>query len=92
MSVEQIVTTGPNPSRCPENIVAGLLNYRDFRLPTGGFLRAVLSNDLRTAVALGDPQSLAHLRDIVAWLYDAMPAAAWGSASAMADWLGKGRA
>jgi hypothetical protein len=86
---EQITTDGPNPRRCPENIVAGLLNYRDFRLPTGGFLRAVLSNDLRTAVALGDPQSLTHLRDVIAWLYDAMPSVAWGSASAVNDWLAR---
>ena len=78
----------PDPHGCPVQLQEAFRRYINERIPTGGFLRAVLENDLRTAVALADPINLGALRNIVAYAYEEIPAVAWGSRTAVAAWLG----
>lgn len=55
------------------------------RLP-GDFLQAVLRNDLKTAIARADDESLAGLSSIVGWLYNEAPGNCWGSLEAVNEW------
>lgn len=56
--------------------------------PTGGFLRAVLSNDLREAFARADLDNRAAMFDIVSYLYNECPGLCWGSYERVAEWPG----
>ena len=70
----------------PEHLGGGLVRYfRDGILP-GGFLQAVLCNDLRQATRRGDPWALRRLADLVDVLVEVAPAAAWGSRDAVLAW------
>ena len=74
-------------SQVPWGLRAGLIEYIAARRPTGHFLRAVLSNDLREACARGDPVSCAHLSELVFFLFNYAPAHCWGSADHVDRWL-----
>ena len=87
MSAFGYFSPNPDPHGCPVQLQEALRHYVNERIPTGGFLRAVLENDLRTAVALADPLNLAALRNIVAYAYEEIPSIAWGSPLAVAEWL-----
>lgn len=54
--------------------------------PTGGFLHAVLCNDLKEAVKRADDANIIALPLIVAYLYSYAPSACWGSPQRVADW------
>lgn len=72
----------------PEHLADGLRDYIVDRIETGGFLRAVLENDLREACARADEVSRAFLFDIVSFLYNEAPSTCWGSPERVAAWLG----
>lgn len=74
-------------ARVPEHLRDGLSNYLEHRLPPGGFLMAVLSNDLREAMGRADETSRAGLFDLVCYLYNCAPANAWGSPDRVKAWL-----
>lgn len=71
----------------PSDTLASLRGYRDEKLNTGEFLRAVLANDLFEALAKADPENLAAIRTILSWVYNSMPSHAWGSYQKVDDWL-----
>jgi len=72
------------------HIIPSIDRYVEHRIPTGGFLEAVLSNDLRDACSRADTQNRYLLFDIVQHLYWHVPAACWGSPHKVKEWL-KGR-
>ena len=74
----------------PKNLRGGIRRYVDFGIPPGGFLTAVISNDLRECFHTGTEKSLAALENIVAWFYLYAPAGCWGSPEAMRRWLSEG--
>jgi hypothetical protein len=79
--------------KIPPVIMESLKRYRDNHTPVGGFLRAVLENDLFNAWARGDSNSIAALQDITSFVYWELPSIAWGSADAYMKWIdNKGRA
>jgi len=53
----------------------------------GGFLRAVLTNDLRNAVAYADDVNLPLLPVYVKWFHNFAPCGCWGSQARMDRWL-----
>lgn len=55
----------------------------------GGFLTAVLCNDLFGAVARADSSNMAALADITKFVYNEMPSSSWGSAEAMRKYCKK---
>jgi hypothetical protein len=62
--------------------------YVKYHKPVGNFLKAVLQNDLRTAVCNADPDSYAALREIVLWVHnEAEPGHCWGSPEAYTKWI-----
>lgn len=72
----------------PETTMESLVAYRDQRRVTGGFLYAVLTNDLKRAVASADRENMAALKQITTWVSCQMPMGAQGSKEAVAEWLG----
>lgn len=54
----------------------------------GGFVTAVLQNDLVAAVMLKDENI--NLKDIVYYVCNEIPAPCWGNKTKMADWAAKG--
>lgn len=52
----------------------------------GGFLRAVLRNDLRDAASRGDDASIANLPAIVAYLDEEVPWNCWGAPDRAEAW------
>jgi len=76
---------------CPQNIKDSIRAYIRGR-PTGGFLEAVLQNDLLHAVSLADSQNKASLQlrsdvedflAILAYIYNEVPGNIWGSPEAV---------
>lgn len=70
--------------------VESLENYRDYGIPTGDFLSAVLTNDLLRAVHHGDYENLRDLVEIVRYLYNDFPADCWGSKEKVKAWIERG--
>jgi hypothetical protein len=64
-----------------------LARYRDNRQELGGFLTAMLENDLANTIRRADKSSWANLKEIFNWLWNEMPANAWGSPEAVSTWL-----
>lgn len=74
----------------PEMIRA-LRRYADEKIETGGFLRAVLENDLKGAVDAADWGNRAALSQFVIYCFNKIPAVSWGSPAKVEKWLEKGR-
>ena len=79
------------PTRSPmrSNIKAALDAYAANGVPTGDFLRAVLSNDLTDAACRADEDNLEDLVNIVKYAYNDLPSACRGSPEKVAAWLAK---
>lgn len=73
----------------PGLIVRSLHDYVNLGVPTGGFLRAVLGNDLREAFGRADIHNRHAMFDIVSYIWNNLPAACWGSYEKVDAWLKK---
>lgn len=76
--------------RIPAHCRGGLLDYINHHIPTGRFLYAVLSNDLRDAYGRADDINRAHILDYVTYLWNCAPDACWGSPERVDAWLKAG--
>jgi hypothetical protein len=74
----------------PEYMKPRLLSYILDGNPTGHFLRAVLSNDLKSAVGHADDNNLVCLPQYVKFLYNYAPRDCWGSPEAVKAWIEQG--
>jgi hypothetical protein len=74
------------------HLIEALERYFNEHIETGGFLRAVLENDLQGAVRRQNPASLSELRWLLEMLVDCAPSNAWGSKEAVARWLSESEA
>ena len=74
-----------------ENIPISTLNslaaYARDKCPTGGFLYAVLTNDLFEAIGRADDFNRAALFDICNYIYNELPLSCWGSKDKVKQWL-----
>ena len=57
----------------PEHLQAGILRYVEHGVQPGGFLTAVLNNDLLGAFRRADPESRKAIPDIVNWFQNNHP-------------------
>ncbi len=73
----------------PQNIKHSLDNYVNNKIPPGGFLYAVLSNDLFIAMQKADEWSRASLFDICSYIYNELPMNCYGSEITVKEWLGQ---
>lgn len=78
-----------NYNLLPEHIRDAMQRYIESRIPPGGFLTAVLSNDLAEAFARADHINRMRLHDIVSFLYNEAPSTCWGSPERVKRWLQK---
>ena len=76
--------------RVPGHIRDQLKAYVEQYRPTDSFLRAVISNDLREAVAQADPVCIVNIPAIVNWLYWNPSGECWGSPEKYKEWIEKG--
>ena len=67
----------------PEHTRDALQRYVEHRILPGGFLTAVLTNDLFGAISRADAVNSAHLKDICLFVYNRMPSGSWGSEETM---------
>lgn len=77
----------PTGEKIPDYLKTGLDRYAADHIPTGGFLRAVLNNDLFAAFARADSTGALVLHDIVGYCYNEIPAECWGSPERVQAWL-----
>ena len=71
----------------PAHMMASLQRYVGKRIAPGHFLTAVLSNDLTEACSRADDVNIQILPAYVAYLYNEVPGACWGSPEAVREWL-----
>lgn len=74
-------------SEVPESVLGGLQRYVEYGVPTGDFLRAVLSNDLKESFARANDVNREAMFDIVRFCYDGLPSLCWGSTEKVEDWI-----
>lgn len=70
----------------PEHTRSTLINYIENGWSTGGFVNAVLSNDLKGAFGKVDHINSQHVGSIVAWLWNYAPSTCWGSPEKVTAW------
>ena len=73
-------------STVPESTLDTLDNWAMHGLPPGGFVAAVLENDLADSVRRADPNNSAALPSIVRYLINELPMGCWGSFDKVAAW------
>lgn len=71
----------------PERILESLNAYAKEGRPTGGFLRAVLENNLSEAFGRADEENRKCLFEIVSYVYNELPIPCWGSPEKVKAWL-----
>lgn len=71
----------------PEHTLASLDRYVDHRIPPGGFLQAVLENDLKGSLGRADLTNRAAIHDIVMYVYNEIPGNCQGSPEKVKRWL-----
>lgn len=75
----------------PQHIKFSLDEYAKSGRPTGGFLRAVLENDLMKAAGKADEFSRIAFFDICSYIYNKMPLSCYGSPEKVEAWLQEGQ-
>lgn len=82
MSDEINYSTMPN-----RGMQYGIQNYLEHGQPVGGFLTALLSNDLKETCSRADSTNAQLIYEWVKWLYNNAPGSAWGSPQRVAEWM-----
>jgi len=72
-----------------ETIEYSLNLYVEHKIRTGGFLEAVLSNDLFSAFGKADEGNKRQMHEIVKYVYNELPSNCWGSKEKVEAWLNK---
>jgi hypothetical protein len=74
-------------SGLPAHMQQGFKDYIENGYPPGGFMHAVLCNDLFDACAQADGINRHALFYIVSWIYNNAPRACWGDVHAIKYWM-----
>lgn len=75
--------------RIPARMIGGIMRYLEDGILPGGFLQAILKNDLVKACEHADDENKYLIWDYVNALYNYAPAEAWGSPEAVSRWMAK---
>jgi hypothetical protein len=70
-----------------ESILGGLERYLNHGIMPGGFLTAVLENNLKEAFGRADNENSENMKNIVGYCYNEIPSAAWGSREKIKEWI-----
>jgi hypothetical protein len=71
----------------PAHLRASLDAYAISGRPTGGFLRACISNDLQMAILRADDVNLPIIPAVIGYLNNRCPVACWGKPEAWDEWI-----
>lgn len=71
----------------PEHMIAAIRRYVDDRIEPGGFLSAVICNDLKQAAGLADHINKHLLFEYVQYFYNETPSDCWGTEEKFNSWL-----
>ena len=71
----------------PTDMTDSIDRYVKGKIPPGGFLSAVIANDLLAAVQRADDTNLRVIPAYVAYLHNHAPANRWGSEENFKSWL-----
>ena len=71
----------------PQRMKEAIDRYVADHIPVGGFLEAVLSNDLTAAFGRADEENRANLYDIIRYCYWKIPGTCWGSPAKVEEWV-----
>ena len=77
-------------SLLPEHMQEGARAYVETGREPGGFLEAVLTNDLVAAFGKADEINRAFMYSWAMWLFNEAPMGSWGSGAKVAAWIAKG--
>jgi hypothetical protein len=73
----------------PERTIASIQRYVNDHIETGGFLYAVLTNDLMESFARADGENQRAMFEIVKYIYNEIPKICHGSKEIVDEWLSK---
>ncbi len=73
----------------PPMVLRALLRHWRRGMETGRFVRSCLENELVSAIGRADEDSFRAIREIVMFLYNDLPTAAWGSQENVEAWQGR---
>jgi hypothetical protein len=76
----------------PHHMHDGIVLYLLHGIEPGGFMTAVICNDLKNAFGRADHINREAMFDYVNWFYNAAPSECWGSVENMNDWIKSRRA
>jgi hypothetical protein len=76
-------------SRLPAHMQDGARGYIERGEEPGGFLTAVLCNDLVAAFSRADADNAAAMAEWARWLWNEAPSQAWGSRAKVDAWIDK---
>lgn len=77
-------------AQLPPSLRPGVEAYIEQGVLPGGFLQAVIRNDLSGAFGRADAGNLERIFDIVSFWYNEAPGACWGSREKMEAWVEHG--
>ena len=75
----------------PERMMPGIQRYINEGIPPGGFLTAVIENNLSGACGRADDENIRNLPAYASYFYNEAPSHCWGSPKKMENWLLKFR-
>ncbi len=89
--MEQILVNGSavDYSELPEHMQGAMRRYVENGIEPGGFLTAVLCNDLMRAIGRADSINKGRIHDYVTWLYNSAPPSCFGSEEKVTAWIAK---
>lgn len=76
-----------SPISIPKDLEEALLRYVNQHISPGGFLTAVLENDLFGAVSRADGGNLPLIKEIAQYVYWELPSPCHGSPQKVTAWL-----
>ena len=76
--------------KLPEHMRSGAKYYIEQGILPGGFLTAVLENNLSEAAMRADGTNVKRLPDFAGWMMWDIPFTAWGSKQKVKDWIAQG--
>ena len=75
----------------PSHMHGSVVRYLDDGIEPGGFLYAVLTNDLFGAVGKADYINKEHLKEWCSFVWMDMPSISWGDQETVEEWMKKVR-
>lgn len=70
----------------PERMQESVDRWVEYGILPGNFLRAIIENNLKDAVAYADDENIKNIPAFVSFFYNMAPAECWGSREKMMKW------